>query len=56
MQGIELDRNAWHDSDGNGKGNREGIAIEICYSKSGGERFEAAQKNAAELTAKLLAD
>lgn len=56
VQGIDLNRNAWHASDGNGKGNREGIAIEICYSKSGGERFEVAQKNAAELTAKLLAD
>ena len=31
VQGIELNRNAWHASDGNGKGNREGIAIEICY-------------------------
>ena len=39
VQGIEENRNAWHASDGNGKGNREGIAIEICYSKSGGERF-----------------
>ena len=56
VQGIPLNRNAWHAGDGNGKGNREGIAIEICYSKSGGERFEAAQRNAAELTAKLLAD
>ena len=56
VQGIELNRNAWHASDGNGKGNREGIAIEICCSKSGGERFEAAQRNAAELTAKLLTD
>ena len=56
VQGIELNRNAWHAGDGNGKGNREGIAIEICYSKSGGARFEAAQKNAAELTAKLLKD
>ena len=54
IQGIELNRNAWHAGDGNGKGNREGIAIEICYSKSGGARFEAAQKNAAELTAMLL--
>lgn len=54
IQGIELNRNAWHASDGNGKGNREGIAIEICYSKSGGQRFETAQKNAAELTAMLL--
>ncbi len=56
VQGIALDRNAWHAGDGRGKGNMEGIAIEICYSKSGGERFEAAQKNAAELTAKLLKD
>lgn len=56
VQGIALDRNAWHAGDGNGKGNREGIAIEICYSKSGGTRFEKAQKNAAELTAKLLKD
>lgn len=54
VQGIPLDRNAWHAGDGNGKGNREGIAIEICYSKSGGERFEKAVKNAAELTAELL--
>ena len=56
VQGIDLNRNAWHASDGNGKGNREGIAIEICYSLSGGDRFEKAQKNAAELTAKLLKD
>jgi len=56
VQGIALDRNAWHAGDGNGKGNREGIAIEICYSKSGGARFEKAVKNAAELTAKLLKD
>ena len=54
IQGIELNRNAWHAGDDNGKGNREGIAIEICYSKSGGARFETAQKNAAELTAMLL--
>ncbi len=57
VQGIELNRNAWHASDGrNGIGNRQGIAIEICYSKSGGIRFEQAQKNAAELTASLLND
>ena len=56
VQGIELNRNAFHAGDGNGKGNREGIAIEVCYSKSGGERFEKALRNAAELTAKLLKD
>lgn len=56
VQGIALDRNAWHAGDGNGKGNREGIAIEICYSKSGGERWQKSVENAAELTAKLLKD
>ena len=55
VQGIELNRNAWHASDGgNGKGNREGIAIEICYSKSGGPRWEKAKDNGAQLTAYLL--
>ena len=54
IQGIALDRNAWHAGDGNGKGNREGIAIEICYSKSGGEKFLRAVKKAAELTAFIL--
>ena len=39
VQGVLENRNAWHASDGNGKGNREGIAIEICYSKSGGDKF-----------------
>ena len=56
VQGVEMWRNAWHAGDGQGKGNREGIAIEICFSKSGGTRFEEAEKNAAELTARLLLD
>lgn len=55
VQGLPLDRNGWHAGDGeNGKGNRQGIAIEICHSLSGGERFEKAQENAAELVARLL--
>lgn len=55
VQGISLDRNAWHASDGgNGKGNREGIAIEICYSKSGGEKFIKAEQNAVELIVDIL--
>nr|DAI13169.1 MAG TPA: N-acetylmuramoyl-L-alanine amidase [Caudoviricetes sp.] len=55
VQGIPLNRNAWHAGDGNkGKGNREGIAIEICYSKSGGDRFIKAEQNAAKLIAQLL--
>ena len=56
VQGIPLNRNAWHAGDGGGKGNRQGIAIEICYSKSGGERWLKAVENAADLTAKLLKD
>lgn len=56
IQGIELNRNAWHAGDGNGKGNREGIAIEICYSKSGGAKWLKAVENAAELVAQLLKD
>ena len=55
VQGIEENRNAWHSSDGgNGPGNRKGIAIEICYSKSGGERFEQAEKNAVKFIAMKL--
>lgn len=54
VQGIELNRNAWHASDGNGKGNREGIAIEICYSKSGGDKFIKAEQNAVELIVDIL--
>lgn len=55
VQGVLFDRNTWNATDGgNGTGNRKGIALEICYSKSGGERFEEAQKLAAEYTAYLL--
>ena len=57
VQAIPNDRNAWHAGDGGGgTGNRKYISIEICYSKSGGSRFEIAMKNAAWLTAKLLKD
>ena len=54
VQGIEENRNGWHASDGNGKGNIEGIAIEICYSLSGGERFIKAEKNAVDLIVDIL--
>ena len=55
VQGIEENRNAWHASDGGkGKGNREGIAIEICYSKSGGDKFVKAEQNAVELIVDIL--
>lgn len=55
VQGLEENRNGWHASDGaNGLGNREGIAIEICYSKSGGNRFIKAEQNAVDLIVDIL--
>lgn len=55
IQGLPLDRNAWACGDGtNGEGNRKGIQVEICFSKSGGYRFEQAEKNASKLIAQLL--
>lgn len=55
IQALPLDRNSWNAGDGkNGKGNRQGISIEICYSKSGGDKWLKAVHNAAELTAMLL--
>lgn len=55
VQGLPLDRNGWHCGDGgNGIGNRKSIGIEICYSKSGGDKFTKAENNAVELIAHLL--
>lgn len=54
VQGIPENRNAWASGDGHGNGNMEGIHIEICYSKSGGKKFDKAEQNAAEFTASLL--
>lgn len=55
VQGIPFNRNSWNATDGrNGNGNRKGIALEICYSESGGEKFEEAERLAAEYTAHLL--
>ena len=55
VQGVPFDRNTWNAGDGgNGNGNRKGISLEICYSKSGGEDFEEAERLAAEYTAYLL--
>ena len=55
VQAIPFNRNSWNAGDGrNGDGNRKGISIEICYSKSGGERFDDAERLAAEYIAYLL--
>jgi len=54
IQGILFNRNAWHCGDGQGNGNRKSIGIEICYSKSGGVRYTAAEENAVQYIASLL--
>ena len=55
IQVIPFDRNAWHAGDGgSGQGNRNYIAVEICYSESGGDRFIKAEKRAAKEVAALL--
>ena len=55
VQGIPENRNSWNAGDGtNGPGNRKGLAIEICYSKSGGVKFDKAEQNAAEFIAMKL--
>lgn len=54
VQGIPEDRNTWSCGDGRGFGNMNTINIEICYSKSGGDRFLNAEKRAAKFIAELL--
>lgn len=55
LQGIPENRNSWNAGDGTyGVGNREGIAIEICYSLSGGDRFIKSEQNAVELIVDIL--
>ena len=55
IQGIPFNRNAWHAGDGgSGIGNRQSIAVEICYSKSGGAKFDKAYANALEVVAQLM--
>lgn len=55
VQGIPVNRNAWHCGDGFfGTGNRKSIGVEICYSKSGGERYKKAEQNAIKFIAQLL--
>lgn len=55
VTGLPFNRSAFHAGDGKtGTGNRKTIGIEICYSKSGGKRFEEAENLAAEYIAYLL--
>ena len=55
VEGLPLDRSCYAAGDGRyGFGNAKTINIEICYSKSGGERFDNSEKLAAEYIAYLL--
>lgn len=55
VQGVPFDRNTWHAGDGkNGYGNRNHISVEICYSKSGGGKYDKAEDNAINYLAKGL--
>ncbi len=55
VEGLPFDRSCYAAGDGrHGFGNAKTINIEICYSKSGGKRFEEAENLAAEYIAYLL--
>lgn len=55
IQGISNTRNAWAAGDGGkGTGNRKSLHVEICYSKSGGERYKKAESLAIKFVAQLL--
>ncbi|EDG2755430.1 N-acetylmuramoyl-L-alanine amidase family protein [Listeria monocytogenes] len=54
IQVVPFNRNAWHCGDGaNGFGNRNTIGVETCYSKSGGAKYIAAEKNTIKYVAGL---
>lgn len=55
VEGLDFNRSCYASGDGRyGHGNANTINIEICYSKSGGEKFEQAEKLCAEYVAYLL--
>jgi N-acetylmuramoyl-L-alanine amidase len=55
VQALPLNRNAWHTGDGGkGDGNRKSIGVEVCYSKSGGDKYKKAEELAIKFIAQLL--
>lgn len=57
VQGVPFDRTAFANGDGeNGKGNRNSISVEICFSKSGGKRYNDSVRNSIVYVASLLHD
>jgi N-acetylmuramoyl-L-alanine amidase len=56
VQGVPFNRSTWNAGDGLGKGNTDSISIEICYSKSGGTKFDKSVANCIELVKQLMAE
>ena len=55
VQCLPCCRSAWHAGDGGcGRGNREGIAVVICRSHSGGDNYRNAVRSAARLCSDLM--
>lgn len=55
IQLLPHNKSGYHAGDGGKKdGGRYGIGVEICYSKSGGARYNKAEENAAHLCAQIL--
>lgn len=54
VQGVPTNRNAWHCGDGKGNGNMKSIGVEVCYSKSGGDKYKKAEALAIKFIAQLL--
>ena len=57
VQILPLDVCGWHAGDGNGKGNRASIGVEICRSRCVGaddELYRRAEENGVKLAARLL--
>lgn len=52
VQGVPVNRNAWHC--GESIGNRKSIGVEVCYSKSGGTKYYQAEGLAIRFIAQLL--
>lgn len=54
VQALPENRTGWHAGDNLGAGNMKHIGIEICYSKSGGDRFIKSEQNAVLLIVDIL--
>ncbi|MBP3907788.1 MAG: N-acetylmuramoyl-L-alanine amidase [Turicibacter sp.] len=57
VEGLPFERSCYASGDGeNGDGNRNYLQFEICYSKSGGAKYNQAEENAVWYIAKVMND